>query len=69
MYSFRFVLPRYCSVLFLIVGGWIGIWNFGDGDWIGFVFIIALICYAIAMFRQSLKAIELAVQQVLREFH
>ncbi|WP_140404506.1 hypothetical protein [Sphingobium sp. TKS] len=67
MYSFPFALPRYSSVLFLIVGGWMGIWVFGEGDWLGFVFIIAIIFYAIAMFKQSLKAIELAVQQVLRE--
>lgn len=68
MYSFPFTLPRYCTVLFLIVGGWMGNWIFGEGDWLGFGFMVALVCYAIAMFKQSLRAIELAVQQVLREF-
>jgi hypothetical protein len=43
----------------------LGVRIFGDGDWLGWAFIAALIGYAVTMVMQSFKAIDLAVKEVL----
>jgi hypothetical protein len=69
MYSFRFAMPRYGAVLAFALAMWVGLATFGDGDWQIWPVIVAIIGYGIAMFFQSFRAIEQAVQQALREVH
>ena len=65
LYSFPLALPRLAAVTLFIVLAALGVRIFGDGDWLGWAFIAALIGYAVAMVMQSFKAIDLAVQEVL----
>jgi len=65
MYSFRFAMPRYGAVLAFTLAMWVSLATFGDGDWQIWPLIIVIIAYGAAMFIQSFRAVEVAVQRAL----